>query len=53
MKVVGLIFWMFFTLVLVGSVIGMFLFVPDTYHSSPSTWMSIGKNSTNSIINNK
>ena len=47
MKAILLIVWMLFTLILVCSVIGMFLFIPMDHDSqyvskNPSTWMKIG-----------
>lgn len=46
-----LILWMFLTLILTLSIIGMLLFIQDGVN--PSTWMSIGRKLTDKIINDK
>lgn len=41
------VLWMIFTLLLTVSLVGMFLFIPDTYE--PSSWMKIGIELLNSL----
>lgn len=57
MKPLLLIIWMFISLLLVCSVVGLLLFIPkDTYlsqDSNPSTWAMIGRKLLNSIIEQK
>lgn len=47
--------WMILTTILVLSIIGLILFIPkDIYEkgeNTPSSWMSIGKQLLNNIIN--
>ena len=53
-KVICLIIWMMFTLILTVSVIGMLLFISTHYMEGkpdPSTWMSIGIKLVDNIIN--
>lgn len=42
------VIWMIFTLVLTASIIGLLLFIPDV--TQPSTWMKIGKDLKNKLI---
>ena len=55
MKGLCLIVWMIFTLVLTFSIIGMLLFIPhvDYKEGEPSTWMEIGRNLLNAVVNEK
>lgn len=53
MKVLLLIVWMICTIILSISIIGMVLFIPDTYtnqDNTPSTWMQVGRKLVNKII---
>lgn len=54
MKATCLIVWMFISLILVCSVIGLILFWPkDSYESrdnNPSTWATIGRKLLESVI---
>jgi hypothetical protein len=57
MKAIALIFWMIFTLILVCSVIGMFLFIPMRQYGDReyycSSWMFIGIKLLDSVTNEK
>lgn len=52
MKGLCLIIWMLLTLVLVCSLVGLTILVPDNYENAdnvPSTWMKIGIKLLNSV----
>lgn len=53
MRGLCLIVWMILTLVLTFSIIGMLLFIPDLDDGHPSSWMKIGRNLLNSVVNEK
>lgn len=52
MKEMLLIIWMIFTLIFICSIIGIFLMVHD-YNDNRSTWMQIGLDLKEAIINKK
>jgi hypothetical protein len=52
MRVWALIAWMFITLLLTISIVGLFLFIHiDTEYNIPSTWMTIDRSLINKVIN--
>ena len=54
MKIILLIIWMLFTILLTCSIVGMFLFVPNIYTTgpnNPSSWMTIGLKLVDKIVN--
>ena len=52
MKEVIFILWLFMTLILTFSLVGLVLFVPRDGHDN-STWMEIGHKLLDAVINNK
>jgi len=53
MKITLLIIWMLLTIILVVSLFGMLIFIPKESGGGRSTWMQVGYDLTQSIINDR
>lgn len=50
MKELCLILWMLFSLILVFSLVGLLLFVPNDFNNQPSTWCLMGRKLLDAVI---
>lgn len=54
MKGFCLILWMFMTLILAFSLVGLLIFIPkEGYNGDPSTWMQMGLKLLDAVITDK